>query len=162
MRPVNRTDRGIGEVSRNAAAWAILLSMMTPLSPNELRMDPTTLYREEVYTDRRIGTIRVLTPVTGEGGTDLGRPVLYVGETQLLTPGGLLPLSFEIEATSLADAVEKFAAGANEAVERTRREIEQLRREAASSIIVPDRMPGGFDPSGGPGGLPGGGQIRLR
>ena len=50
--------------------------MMTPLSTNELRMDPTTLYREEVYTDRRIGTIRVLTPVTGEGGTDLGRPVL--------------------------------------------------------------------------------------
>jgi len=132
--------------------------MMTPLSTNELRMDPTTLYREEVYTDRRIGTIRVLTPVTGEGGTDLGRPVLYVGETQLLTPGGLLPLSFEIEATSLADAVEKFGAGANEAVERTRREIEQLRREASSSIIVPDRMPGGFDPSGGPGG----GQIRLR
>ena len=42
------------------------------------------------------------------------------------------------------------------------REIEQLRREAASSIIVPDRMPGGLTPPGGPGGLPGGGQIRLR
>jgi hypothetical protein len=88
--------------------------------------------------------------------------VLYVGETQILTPGGLLPLAFEIPATSLADAVETFAAGANEAIERTRQEIEQLRREAASSIIVPDRMPpGGLGP-GGPGGLPGGGKIRLR
>jgi hypothetical protein len=135
--------------------------MMTPLNPTELTMDPTTLYREDVYTDRRVGTIRVLTPVTAAGAQDFGRAILYVGETQLLTPGGLLPLSFEIEATSLAEAIEKFGAAANDAVERTRREIEQLRREAASSIIVPDRMPGGFDP-GGPGGLPGGGQIRLR
>jgi hypothetical protein len=136
--------------------------MMTPLNSAELKMDPASLYREEVYTDRRIGTIRLLTPVTSAGATDLGRPVLYVGETQLLTPGGLLPLSFEIEATSLSEAIERFGAAANDAVERTRREIEQLRREASSSIIVPDRMPGGFDPSGGPGGLPGGGQIRLR
>jgi hypothetical protein len=133
--------------------------MSTPLSPNELTMDPASLYREEIYTDRKIGTIRVLTPVTGGGLVDASRPVLYLGETQLLTPGGLLPLAFELPATSLADAIEKFAAGANEALERTRRELEQLRREAASSIIVPDRMPGGFNP---PGGLPGGGNIRLR
>jgi hypothetical protein len=132
-------------------------------TPNaELKMDAASLYREEVYTDRKIGTIRVLTPVTPAGATDATRAVLYAGETQLLTPGGLLPLVFEIDATSLADAVDKFSEGANEALERTRREIEQLRREAASSIIVPDRMPGGLNPPGGPGGLPGGGQIRLR
>jgi len=126
-------------------------------TPNaELTMDGASLYREEVFTDRKIGTIRVLTPVTSTGAPDGTRAILYSGETQLLTPGGLLPLVFEIAATSLADAVEQFAAGASEALERTRREIEQLRREAASSIIVPDHMPGG------PGGLPGGGQIRLR
>jgi hypothetical protein len=129
----------------------------------ELRMDPASLYREDVYTDRKIGTIRVLTPVTAGGLPDAGRAVLYVGETQILTPGGLLPLAFEIPAGSLADAIDRFAAGANDAIERTRREIEQLRREAASSIIVPDRMPpGGLGP--GPGGLggPPGGKIRLR
>ncbi len=118
-------------------------------------MDPTALYREDTYTDRRIGTIRILTPVKTDGSTDLGRPVLYVGETQLLTQAGLLPLVFEIDATSLGDAVEKFPQGAEAAIERTRREIEQLRREAASQIIVPDRMPGGL-------GGPGGGLIRPR
>jgi hypothetical protein len=130
----------------------------------ELRMDATSLYREDTYTDRRIGTIRVLTPVQGDGATDLGRPVLYVGETQLLTTGGLLPLVFEIEAASLGDAVDKFSEGAETAIERTRREIEQMRREAASQIIVPDRMPGGLGGPGlgGPGGPPGGGLIRPR
>jgi len=135
---------------------------MSTMNPADLKMDGTSLYREDVYTDRKIGTIRVMTPVTSLGGPDSGRPVIYVGETQLLTSGGLLPLAFQIEATTLGDAVEKFAAGANEAVERTRREIERLHREASSSIITPDRIPGGFDPMGGPGGMPPGGKIRLR
>ena len=134
--------------------------MSQEIGTSELRMDPASLYREEIFTDRKIGTIRVLTPVTGLGATDAGRKVLYVGETQLLTQAGLLPLVFEIEATSLSDATEKFGAGAAAAVERTRHELEELRRQAASSIIVPDRLPG--DLGGGPGGLPGGGKIRLR
>src|ERR671918_238252 len=142
-------------VTREKASATATAKRSSPI----MRMGPASLYREEVYTDRKIGTIRVLTPVTSLGSPDSSRPVLYVGETQILTPGGLLPLSFEIEATTLAEAIEKFGAGANDAGERPRREIEQLRREAASSIIVPDRMPGGFDPSGGAGGLPGGGQI---
>ncbi len=136
---------------------------MSTLNPADLKMDAASLYKEEVYTDRKIGTIRVMTPVTTLGAPDSSRPVIYVGETQLLTSGGLLPLAFQIEAVTLAEAVEKFAAGANEAVERTRREIERLHREASSSIITPDRIPGGFDPmGGGPGGLPPGGKIRLR
>ena len=106
------------------------------MNPADLKMDATSLYREDVYTDRKIGTIRVMTPVTSLGGADSARPVIYVGETQLLTSGGLLPLAFQIEARSLAEAVEKFAEGANEAVERTRREIERLHREATSSIIT--------------------------
>lgn len=130
----------------------------------ELRMDPASLYREEVFTDRKFGTIRVLTPVTALGAPDSTRTVSYTGEAQLLTPAGVLPLAFDIEARSLTEAIEKFAEGAREAVERTLREIQELRREAASSIVVPGRMPpGGLGGPGGlgPGGLPGGGKIRL-
>ena len=102
-------------------------------------MDPSSLYREEMFTDRKMGAIRVLTPVKSDGAPDGTRKVLYVGETQLLTQAGLLPLVFELDATSLADAVELFASGAADAVERTRRELEDLRREAASSR-VPQRV----------------------
>src|SRR5437762_14336100 len=116
---------------------------MTPdIRTGEPRMDATNLYREDVITDRRVGTLRVMTPIKTDGSTDLGRPVLYVGEAQLLTQAGLLPLVFEIDATSLADAIEQFAAGATAAIERTRRELEELRREAASQIRSEERRVG--------------------
>jgi hypothetical protein len=137
--------------------------MANDIPAGELRMDASSLYREEVVTDRRIGSIRVLTPLKPDGSTDLGRAVAYVGEAQLLTPAGVLPLVFEIDAASLGDAIEKFAAGAAAALERTRREIEQLRREAASQIVVPTGIPPGFDPRGGGGTPPPGGpKIHLR
>ena len=136
--------------------------MAADIRTGEPKMDPTSLYREEVITDRRVGTLRVMTPITTDGTPDLGRRVLYVGEAQLLTQAGLLPLVFEIEATSLAEAIDKFAVGATAAIERTRRELMELQREAASQIVVPPTLPPGFDPKGGPGGLPGGGKIHLR
>ena len=139
--------------------------MANDISAGELRMDTTSLYREEVVTDRRIGSIRVLTPLKPDGSADPTRSVQYVGEAQLLTPAGVLPLVFEIDAISLADAIDKFAAGAAAALDRTRREIEQLRREAASQIVVPTGIPPGFDPKGGgSGGLPPGPgpKIHLR
>ena len=74
--------------------------MATERGAAELRMDPTTLFREETFTDRRLGMIRVLTPVTRDGSPDLGRKVVYLGEAQLLTQVGALPLTFEIEAGS--------------------------------------------------------------
>lgn len=124
----------------------------------ELKMDPASLYREDLYTDRKMGTIRVLTPVGTDGATDSARSILYLGEAQILTPMGAIPLSFQIEATSLTEAIDKFADAAKVAVERTAREIQELRREAASSIVIPDSMPPGLG-GGGLGG--GGGKIQM-
>ena len=124
----------------------------------ELRMDQTSLYREETFTDRRLGVIRVLTPVTKNGSADASRRVVYLGEAQLLTQVGALPLTFEIEAGSLGEATEKFAAGAKVAVERAVKEIQDMRREAVSPIIIPDRVPPGL---GGLGGPRGSGNIQL-
>ena len=121
-------------------------------------MSADELYREDTYTDHKIGSIRVLTPITAEGAVDPGRPVLYMGHTQLMTAVGALPLNFDIDAGSLTDAVEKFSDAANAAVEATMKELQDMRREAASSLIVPETGMGGM---GGPGGMPGGGKIQM-
>jgi hypothetical protein len=126
----------------------------------EPRMDAEALYREDIYTDRRVGTIRVLTPVKKDGSPDPARSVAYVGEAQLLTSVGALPVSFEIEAKTLEEAVAKFTEAAKDAVERTVRDLQELRRQAASSILVPQGGMGGLGGLGG-GGLPGGGKIQL-
>ena len=132
--------------------------MASDIQDADVRMEATNLYREEVITDRQVGTIRVLYPVEVDGQADGSRKVLYVGETQVLTPAGMLPIAFEIDAPSLAEAIEKFGDGVKEAVERTIREIQELRREAASSIVIPRGMPpGGL---GGPGPGPRG-KIQL-
>jgi hypothetical protein len=132
--------------------------MSTPQDLPELRVDAESLYREELFTDRRIGTIRKLVPVRADGAVDSGRPAIFEGQTTLVTPAGPVPLAFEIEADTLADAVERFPDAAQRALERTLRELEEIRREAASSLIVPARGPLGIDDVGGPGG----GKIRLR
>jgi len=131
--------------------------MSSRLEDMEPTMDGNSLYREDIFTDRKVGTIRVLTPVQANGAPDLGRKILYVGEAQLLTTAGALPLSFEIEAKSLEEAVSGYAAAAKLEFERAVQELQELRRQAASSIIVPDRGMGGL----GPGGIPGGGRIKL-
>jgi len=120
-------------------------------------MDPTDLWHEEVFTDRRVGTIRRLTPVKGDGGRDPQREIQWVGETQVLTQMGALPINFTLEAKTLEEAAHKFGAEAKKAIERTMRELQDLRRQAASSIVIPQ---GGMPPMG-PGGMPGGGKIQL-
>jgi len=126
----------------------------------EPRMDPKSLYREEMITDRKVGTIRVLTPIRSDGSSDASRQVTYIGEAQLLTSVGTLPINFEIEAQSLDEAVGRFAEVAKEAVERTMKDLQELRRQAASSIVVPQGGMGGLGGMG-PGGMPPGGKIQI-
>ncbi len=124
--------------------------------PPEIKVDPASLYLEEVFTDRRIGTIRRLTPVKGDGSRDPKREIAYLGETQVMSTVGALPISFEIDAATLEEAAQKFGPAAKEAIERTMRELQELRRRAASSIVVPQ---GGM-PDLGSGGR-GGGKIQM-
>jgi hypothetical protein len=49
-----------------------------PLS--EIKLDESNLYKEEVFTDLRVGSLKQLTPVTKDGERDLARPMVFVGE----------------------------------------------------------------------------------
>lgn len=124
--------------------------------PGDIKMDAATLYREEIYTDRTAATLRVLIPVTKEGAPDTARPTLYIGEAQILTNMGPLPINFEIDAKHLADAVSKYGEAAKKGVESAMRELQEIRRQASSSIVIPQ---GGVPNLGGGGG--GGGKIQL-
>lgn len=125
----------------------------------EPQMSADELYLEEVFTDRRVGTIQRLTPVDGNGRPDPKRAVLYIGQAQILTAAGALPLSFEIEAASLQEAAQKFSDAAKVGLQQTMERLEEMRREAASSIIVPEA--GAAAQLGGLGGIPGGSKIRM-
>jgi hypothetical protein len=126
----------------------------------DIQIDSAGLYREDIFTDRKAGTIRRLVPVTRDGSTDSSRPVLFSGQTQLLTPTGVLPLGFEIEANSLEDAIGKFPDAVKVALEQAIEEAREYRREAASRIVVPD-VGGGMGGMPGGGAIPGGGKIKL-
>jgi len=122
----------------------------------DVTMDATALYREEIYTDRSAGTMRVLNPVTRDGAPDAARPTLYIGEAQLMTNMGPLPIAFEIPAATFGEAIARYGAAAKEGIERTMRELQELRRQSQSSLIVPGAG-GGLPPGLPPGGLTGGG-----
>jgi hypothetical protein len=134
------------------------MAMATQNDLPDIQLDPQGLYREDVFTDRRAGSIRRLTPVTLDGAVDATRPVLFSGQTQLLTPAGVLPLGFEIEAKSLEEALRKFPDGVKVALEQAIDEARELRREAALRIVVPE-VAGGVGP--GPGPVTGGGKIKF-
>lgn len=103
----------------------------------DIKIDSTSLVREDVYTDQKIGSIRILTPVDTNGEVDPSREISYFGQTQVMTPGGALPLNFELKADSLAGAIELFGEGAKNSMEQTMKEIQEYQREQASKIVVP-------------------------
>ncbi|MDR2174167.1 MAG: hypothetical protein LBE32_08260 [Burkholderiales bacterium] len=123
----------------------------------DISMDTNALYREEMVTDRRIGVLRILHPIKADGSADTARAMVFSGEAQLMTSIGALPISFDIPATTFEEAAAAYNTASKAALERTMQELQELRRQAASSLVIP--------PSGshlrGLGGLGGGGKIQM-
>jgi hypothetical protein len=124
--------------------------MAGPANAPEPKMDVNDLWREETFTDRKVGTIRVMTPVKPDGSTDPARQATYVGQAQIMTPAGVLPLSFEIAATNLAEACAGFSDGAKVAFDETMKELQEMRRQQASSIVIPEAGAAAALSQGGP------------
>jgi len=103
----------------------------------DMIMNIQELYREELFTDLRLGSIRKLIPVLADGSDDDSRDVRYSGQAQIMTPSGALPISFELEAANIGEAVTGFGPAAEKAVQDTVRELEEMRRQSASGIVMP-------------------------
>ena len=119
------------------------------------QMDAEGLYQEDNFTDRKVGAIRRLSPVRADGSADPSRPVLFLGQAEIMTNMGPVPISFEIEGQTLADAVVGFAPAAQAAIERTVQQIQEMRRQQASQLVVPQ------GPVPGITGGRGGGKIQM-
>jgi hypothetical protein len=130
-------------------------------SAAEITVDTENLHREEIFTDLHAASIRRLTPVKADGSADSGRDVIYIGETNLMTQMGPLPVQFPIEATSLDDAFGQFAEGVKGAIERLNERAKEMVREESSRIVVPGAAPPGMGGVGVPGTRPGSGKFLL-
>jgi len=107
----------------------------------EIAVDVDNLYREEIFTDLKIATIRRLVPITAEGTNDPRRKTMFVGQTNLMTPAGPLPIQARIEAETLSDAIRKFPEETKKAIERVVNEVREMEREEASRIVLPGEAP---------------------
>ena len=107
----------------------------------DFQVDRTHLYREETITDLKIANIQKLTPIQPDGSNDPSRETVFVGNTQLGTPHGPVPIQARLKATSLEPAMDEFP----QAMEaETRKVIQQFKKMEAehkksndSRIIIP-------------------------
>ncbi len=113
---------------------------MAEQTGNDIQMDSANLYREETFTDLKAGSLRKMVPVTAEGADDASRPPIFTAVAQVMTPGGVLPLSGEVHgAKTLEEALAGFPAAIKQAISDLREEMEAMQRERASQIVMPGR-----------------------
>jgi hypothetical protein len=118
----------------------------------ELRVDRSNLYREETITDLKVASLKQLIPITENGDRDLGRKPVFVGQTQLMSQMGPLPVQAQIEADTLGEAMDAFPKAMQEAVEQMIEEAREAQRREASRIVTPGRdFPSNLDLGQGPG-----------
>lgn len=109
----------------------------------EIKIDGDNMYREESFSDLKVGSIRRLVPVTAEGADDDSREVVFEGSASLMTPAGSLPLSFELDADNLSTAIEQFPDAVNVAAEKAIDELKEMQRQQSQQIQVPGQQGGG-------------------
>ncbi len=105
----------------------------------EFSVNRQNLYREESFTDMKVASIRRLTPVKSDGTEDKSRKAIFVGQTSLITPNGPVPIQALIDARQLQQAIKKFPEAMQNEMERLLEEMQKLKQEKESRIIVPGR-----------------------
>lgn len=104
----------------------------------DIKMDMNNLYREEIFTDGKVGAIRRMLPVKSDGTDDAGRNILFMGNTQLISPSGQpVPIQCAIEARTLEEAIDKFPEAVNQTVSQIMAEAKKRQAKEESSIIQP-------------------------
>lgn len=104
-------------------------------------VDLDNLYRQETVTDLQSASIQILVPIKRDGTEDPGRQRKFVASTNLMTPGGALPLQTELEGATLEEAVKDLPRAVEKGVEDLMKRVQEAERERASGIVVPGQRP---------------------
>ncbi len=120
-----------------------------PKKDVDFRINRSNLYREESFTDLKVGTIKCLNPVKADGSEDKTRKKIFVGNTNVMTPQGPIPIQGMIQAKELQQAIKKFPetmeAAMDRLIEEAKKYQEQQQAEDSqiqkpdSRIIIPGR-----------------------
>jgi hypothetical protein len=110
---------------------------ITEEAPKKIKINLQNLYKEDNFTDMQVATVRQLTPVKSNGEIDKSRKVVFIGQTQLMTPRGPLPIQFPIEARNLHEALEKFPEYMEQFMNKMVEEAKEFQRQEQSRLIVP-------------------------
>jgi hypothetical protein len=100
-------------------------------------VDRQNFYREESFTDLKVATIRRLSPVKPDGSVDKTRKTVFIGQTNIMTPRGALPIQAVIQAKQLQQAVKRFPEAMQAAVDKLAEEVQKMKQEEESQIITP-------------------------
>ena len=102
-----------------------------------------------------------MVPIKMDGTDDDSRPEIYTGSAHIMSQMGPVPVSTEIEASSLKEALEKFPDAIKKAIDRMIEEAKEAQRQESSRIVVPKTAPPNISGPGPGGAAPGGGNIIL-
>ena len=106
--------------------------------PAELKIDRGNLFKEETYTDLKVGIIKCMKPVKADGSVDKTRKSVFVGQTSLMTPNGPLPIQAVIQAKELQQAIKKFPEAMQASMERLAEEAKKYQEQQEAQIEKPD------------------------
>ena len=118
------------------------------ISDIDFTIDNNNLYREESITDLKIGSIRRLIPIRVDGSADDSRPEIFIGNTQLMSPEGPLPIQAFLEVKTLEEAITAFPAAMKRALSEMIEELREMQKKQQqqqrqgrddSRIIIPGR-----------------------
>jgi len=111
----------------------------------DFTVDKGNLFREEAITDLKVATIRRLVPIKPDGTEDPSRAPVFMGQTQVMTPEGPLPVQASLAANNLTEAFEVFPGAMQQALSEMIQQLQEMYRQEKekkrddSRIIVPGR-----------------------
>ncbi len=107
----------------------------------DFQVDRKNLYREETITDLKIASIQKLTPIHPDGSNDPSRETFFVGNTQLGTPHGPVPIQARLEAATMDQAMDAFPQAMEAETQKVIQQFQKMETEKKQSndsrIIVP-------------------------